>query len=67
MVLGESTSAICDSYLHWLMTRIYGSGYPGVEGRGVAGRGFPFYFWPLSFGTDGPIAYLYNDEVSLLS
>ncbi|KAJ7765243.1 hypothetical protein B0H16DRAFT_1524996 [Mycena metata] len=30
-------------------TRTYGSGYPGISGRGVANRGFPFFFWPLSF------------------
>jgi len=28
----------------------YGSGYPGVIGRGVNGRGFPFIFWPLAWG-----------------
>ncbi|KAF5329000.1 hypothetical protein D9758_018862 [Tetrapyrgos nigripes] len=29
----------------------YGSGYPGYGlARGVAGRGFPFYFWPLVWG-----------------
>ena len=32
------------------MSRTFGSGYPGVVGRGVAGRGFPFYFWPLVWG-----------------
>ncbi|KAI0942057.1 hypothetical protein AcV7_002590 [Taiwanofungus camphoratus] len=31
-------------------TSQYGSGYPGVTGRGVAGRGFPFIFWPLVWG-----------------
>ncbi|KDR70410.1 hypothetical protein GALMADRAFT_144709 [Galerina marginata CBS 339.88] len=30
-------------------TRTYGSGYPGLEGRGTAGRGFPFYFWPVAW------------------
>ncbi|KAJ7206288.1 hypothetical protein GGX14DRAFT_522430 [Mycena pura] len=32
-------------------TRSYGSGYPGVFGRGVNNRGFPFYFWPIMWGT----------------
>ncbi|KAL0065015.1 hypothetical protein AAF712_008008 [Marasmius tenuissimus] len=31
-------------------SRQYGSGYPGVTGAGVAGRGFPFYFWPVTWG-----------------
>ena len=47
--------------------RTYGSGYPGVTGRGVAGRGFPFYFWPLAWGgiaDVGTAAYLHSDEVS---
>jgi len=35
--------------------RKYGSGYPGYP-IGVAGYGFPFYFWPLAFGG----AYLYG-------
>jgi len=46
-------------------TQTYGSGYPGVPGRGVANRGFPFYFWPLSFGVGGGIgtsAYLNSDS-----
>ncbi|TFK21339.1 hypothetical protein FA15DRAFT_645745 [Coprinopsis marcescibilis] len=30
-------------------TRTYGSGYPGVVGRGTSGRGFPFFFWPLTW------------------
>ncbi|KDR70408.1 hypothetical protein GALMADRAFT_76087 [Galerina marginata CBS 339.88] len=30
-------------------TSTYGSGYPGVEGRGTSGRGFPFYFWPVAW------------------
>ena len=42
--------------------RQYGSGYPGVVGRGVAGRNFPFYFWPLTFGGVGAAgAYHYLD------
>ncbi|KAI3606349.1 hypothetical protein WG66_009621 [Moniliophthora roreri] len=31
-------------------TSQYGSGYPSVTGRGVDGRGFPFYFWPVAWG-----------------
>ncbi|KAI6039605.1 amino acid permease-domain-containing protein [Pisolithus marmoratus] len=27
--------------------RSYGSGYPGITERGVSGRGFPFWFWPV--------------------
>ncbi|KAJ7250843.1 hypothetical protein B0H12DRAFT_1120069 [Mycena haematopus] len=42
-------------------TRTYGSGYPGISGRGVANRGFPFYFWPLSFGVGGSAAYLHSN------
>ncbi|KAJ6535187.1 hypothetical protein B0H10DRAFT_2144886 [Mycena sp. CBHHK59/15] len=46
-------------------TPTYGSGYPGITGRGVVGRGFPFYFWPLSFGAGGGIgtaAYLHSNS-----
>lgn len=28
-------------------TKTYGSGYPGIGGRGVLGRPFPFWFWPV--------------------
>ncbi|KAI5994575.1 hypothetical protein F5J12DRAFT_856930 [Pisolithus orientalis] len=28
-------------------SRTYGSGYPGITGRGVSGRGFPFWYWPV--------------------
>ncbi|KAJ7935676.1 hypothetical protein B0H13DRAFT_1949166 [Mycena leptocephala] len=43
-------------------SRTYGSGYPGISGRGVANRGFPFYFWPLSFGVGaGSGAYLHSN------
>ncbi|EIN08255.1 hypothetical protein PUNSTDRAFT_68982 [Punctularia strigosozonata HHB-11173 SS5] len=28
----------------------YGSGYPGLGNNGVAGRGFPFFFWPVVWG-----------------
>ena len=47
--------------------RQYGSGYPGVTGRGVAGRDFPFIFWPLAWGGAvgyGANAYLHSDEVA---
>ncbi|KIJ46254.1 hypothetical protein M422DRAFT_29387 [Sphaerobolus stellatus SS14] len=37
-------------------TRQYGSGYPGQTVSGVAGRGFPFGFWPLTFGGLGGFA-----------
>ncbi|KAJ7505291.1 hypothetical protein B0H11DRAFT_2154148 [Mycena galericulata] len=43
-------------------TRTFGSGYPGMTGRGVAGRGFPFFFWPLSFGGGGVGAGSYLDS-----
>ncbi|KAH8110027.1 hypothetical protein DFH11DRAFT_1805979 [Phellopilus nigrolimitatus] len=43
-------------------SRTYGSGYPGVTGsRGVAGLGFPFYFWPVVWGTGHP-TYLHSTE-----
>ncbi|KAJ7761500.1 hypothetical protein DFH07DRAFT_815202 [Mycena maculata] len=44
-------------------TRTFGSGYPGITGRGVAGRGFPFFFWPLGFGAGGigTPTYLHSD------
>lgn len=45
--------------------RAYGSGYPGITGRGVSGRGFPFYFWPLAWGgvaAVGTSAYLHIEE-----
>jgi hypothetical protein len=32
--------------------RTYGSGYGGnVLTRGVAGRSFPFFFWPVVWGS----------------
>ncbi|KAK1232626.1 hypothetical protein PQX77_004247 [Marasmius sp. AFHP31] len=46
-------------------TRQYGSGYPGVTGAGVAGRGFPFYFWPVTWGAAagaGTAAYYHNRD-----
>ncbi|KAJ7057281.1 hypothetical protein C8F01DRAFT_330085 [Mycena amicta] len=45
--------------------RSYGSGYPGFYTRGVNGRGFPFYFWPLAWGTGigyGAGAYMHTNE-----
>ncbi|CAK5272050.1 unnamed protein product [Mycena citricolor] len=47
-------------------TRTYGSGYPGIYSRGVAGRGFPFYFWPVVWGSGAGYtsenAYLHDGE-----
>ncbi|KAF7314315.1 hypothetical protein MKEN_00904100 [Mycena kentingensis (nom. inval.)] len=43
-------------------TRVYGSGYPSDVGRGVAGRGFPFYFWPIGFGGLGGAAYYHSNS-----
>uniref|UniRef100_A0A0W0EVJ1 Uncharacterized protein n=1 Tax=Moniliophthora roreri TaxID=221103 RepID=A0A0W0EVJ1_MONRR len=43
----------------------YGSGYPGVTGAGVSGRGFPFHFWPIAWGGAagvGTAAYLHNSN-----
>jgi len=51
-------------------SRTYGSGYPGVAGRGTTGRGFPFVFWPIAWplAIGGGVAtgsYLHNNyEVS---
>jgi len=42
--------------------RKYGSGYPGYP-IGPAGYGFPFFFWPLAFGTGYGAHYINgNDE-----
>ncbi|KAF9484644.1 hypothetical protein BDN70DRAFT_989357 [Pholiota conissans] len=46
-------------------TQTYGSGYPGLPARSVAGRGFPFFFWPLAWGGVagvGTAAYLHDSE-----
>ncbi|KAG7442542.1 uncharacterized protein BT62DRAFT_982442 [Guyanagaster necrorhizus] len=45
-------------------TRTYGSGYPGITSRGVAGLGFPFYYWPIAWGGIGlgSAAYLHDSE-----
>lgn len=51
----------CD-YADGLILRTYGSGYPGITGRGVTGRGFPFWFWPVVWTNDDP-SYLGAPEV----
>jgi len=43
-------------------TSTYGSGYPGIAGRGVLGRGFPFWFWPVVWGGVPVGSYLYASE-----
>ncbi|KAK0194760.1 hypothetical protein F5146DRAFT_1022581 [Armillaria mellea] len=45
-------------------TRTYRSRYPGNPSHGVAGLGFPFYYWPLAWGGIGLglAAYLHNTE-----
>ncbi|KAJ7302336.1 hypothetical protein DFH08DRAFT_74072 [Mycena albidolilacea] len=47
-------------------SRSYGSGYPGYYGRGVANLGFPFWFWPVAWGSGigygANSAYLHTDE-----
>lgn len=46
-------------------SRTYGSGYPGAAPgtRGVAGAGFPFFFYPVVFAGAGLGAHhYYNDE-----
>ncbi|KAI9569797.1 hypothetical protein HD554DRAFT_2087454 [Boletus coccyginus] len=40
-------------------TRTYGSGYPGITGRGVSNRGFPFWFWPVVWNGPGAPAGSY--------
>jgi hypothetical protein len=45
------------------MFRTYGSGYSGFSTRGVAGRPFPFYFWPVVWGGGALLATgAYLDE-----
>ncbi|KAI0266222.1 hypothetical protein BC834DRAFT_824219, partial [Gloeopeniophorella convolvens] len=47
---------------------VYGSGYPGgvvaSGGRGVAGLGLPFFFWPVVWGGAalGTAAYLHDED-----
>ncbi|KAK7447381.1 hypothetical protein VKT23_014091 [Stygiomarasmius scandens] len=46
-------------------TSNYGSGYPGLGSGSVAGRGFPFFFWPIAWGGAagaGSAAFLHNRE-----
>ncbi|KAG5651417.1 hypothetical protein H0H81_008725 [Sphagnurus paluster] len=46
----------------------YGSGYLGEEGRGVEGRPFPFYVWPVIWvgaSTGSYDEYLYSTEYGL--
>ena len=70
--LGIGMLSFDNAFIHCLfffffIFRQYGSGYPGIAGRGVAGRGFPFLFWPLAWGGVagvGTAAYLHNTEVS---
>lgn len=42
-------------------TSMYGSGYPGYSGYDVAGRGFPFWFWPVVWGGSSN-QYLHDSE-----
>jgi hypothetical protein len=42
--------------------RQFGSGYPGSSIAGVAGRGFPFVFWPVAFGGAGYYIYHNYDD-----
>lgn len=46
---------------------MYGSGYPGVNGPGVSGRGFPYVYWPVVWPLTRLVThntiYLYNTEV----
>jgi hypothetical protein len=53
------------TYSEMKLSRIYGSGYPGLGSRSVAGRNFPFGYWPLVWGVGvgSGIVYLRDDEV----
>ncbi|KAF8348442.1 hypothetical protein F5887DRAFT_879841 [Amanita rubescens] len=42
----------------------YGSGYPNITSPGTAGRGFPFYFWPVVWAGNGT-GYLYPTDVTI--
>ncbi|KAI6027040.1 hypothetical protein EDC04DRAFT_2573261, partial [Pisolithus marmoratus] len=46
-------------------SRSYGSGYPGITERGVSGRGFPFWFWPVVWSDTAADSqpYLNGSEV----
>ena len=57
LMLSTRSCNLCD------IGRVYGSGYPGSPGVGVANRGFPFIFWPVVWGPGfgyGP-GYLHDD------
>ncbi|KAK7028349.1 hypothetical protein R3P38DRAFT_921085 [Favolaschia claudopus] len=47
-------------------SRTFGSGYPGYFSRGVGGRGFPFWFWPVVWGSGAGYganaAYMHSNE-----
>ncbi|KAF7328868.1 hypothetical protein MVEN_02516500 [Mycena venus] len=47
-------------------SRTFGNGYPGYYGRGVANRGFPFWFWPIAWGSGvrygSEADYLHSNE-----
>ncbi|KAL4079791.1 hypothetical protein J3A83DRAFT_1156165 [Scleroderma citrinum] len=47
-----------------LGSKVYGSGYPDITGRGVAGRGFPFWYWPMVWAVEAAKkqAYLNGTE-----
>lgn len=47
-----------------LAFRRYGSGYPNQTTEGVNGRGFPFFFHPISYGQypGHGSSYIYNQE-----
>ena len=51
---------------HITINRTYGSGYPGIGGRGVVGRPFPFWFWPVVWSSNASQIqpYLDGTEVS---
>jgi len=69
-IFGSRYVVKCDLFFVYSLNmsfRTYGSGYPGVVGRGSAGRGFPFFFWPIVWPVApgaGGTAYLSgSDEV----
>ena len=45
-------------------SRRYGSGYPNATTEGVKGRGFPFFFYPISYGQfpGYGLPYIYDHE-----
>lgn len=68
LVQGVSTATGFSVIISSFSFRTYGSGYPGVVGRGTAGRGFPFFFWPIVWPLGagaGAATYISSDgEVS---